>query len=469
MKIFLKKNIDVLNLEWSSFPSRDREIATLVCNYLRFQKYKVKEYSVHDGFWALIKYRPKVLWLSNIIGASINVDVAQYAKHLGIPVICSLSEGNIHDVLLNDKKFLLGNNKTGSIIEDKLLVWNQKTKNAYLSHIPEYKDKIKICGGIGFDRYGIYNQQNTWIDKTKWLFVVGIGCWDFGIFSPNDSRFDIIKQLYEEQDIQRFLNDRNNFNDIIYTITKQNPDIFFIIKQHPGVQLDKWASAIDKVDTNLKNVLILKNEKSIFECLSISDIWFSYESTTALEMWLLGKPTGLINPSGTNFKNRHNIYKGQPNFATVDEVQKALDYYQKFKTLPNFEQLQDIRNNLIKEIITFSDNLNHVRAGNEVIALLQHNHLNSKLINILIQTPIKFILKNILYKHIRFIMLTFIIKILTLFNSNITNNKLLNKYQKLIWNNKSFKQYQKHCYKMQINFYKQNNLFKESLLQIKGL
>ena len=30
-------NIDVLNLEWTSTPSRDREVATMVCNYLRFQ------------------------------------------------------------------------------------------------------------------------------------------------------------------------------------------------------------------------------------------------------------------------------------------------------------------------------------------------------------------------------------------------------------------------------------------------
>ena len=28
--------IDVLNLEWNSSPSRDREVATLVCNYLKY-------------------------------------------------------------------------------------------------------------------------------------------------------------------------------------------------------------------------------------------------------------------------------------------------------------------------------------------------------------------------------------------------------------------------------------------------
>ena len=47
---------DVLNLEWSSFPSRDREMATLVCNYLRFQGYSVIEGSIFNR-----KNSPKAL------------------------------------------------------------------------------------------------------------------------------------------------------------------------------------------------------------------------------------------------------------------------------------------------------------------------------------------------------------------------------------------------------------------------
>ena len=50
------------------------------------------------------------------------------------------------------------------------------------------------------------------------------------------------------------------------------------------------------------------------ESISLSDLWITYESTTALEAWLLGVPTCLLNPSGTDFNFREGYHLGQENF-----------------------------------------------------------------------------------------------------------------------------------------------------------
>jgi hypothetical protein len=44
------KRLDVINLEWSSKPNRDRQVTTLVCNYLRYMGYSVSEYSCFDNY-----------------------------------------------------------------------------------------------------------------------------------------------------------------------------------------------------------------------------------------------------------------------------------------------------------------------------------------------------------------------------------------------------------------------------------
>ena len=62
------KNIEVLNLEWTSEASRDRTVATLVCNYLREMGLRVLEGNIFLGYILLVLYRPKILFITNIFG-----------------------------------------------------------------------------------------------------------------------------------------------------------------------------------------------------------------------------------------------------------------------------------------------------------------------------------------------------------------------------------------------------------------
>ena len=56
----MKNKIDVLNLEWTTYPSRDRQAATLVCNYLQYMGFTVIEDSLFRGCYLIDKYNPKM-------------------------------------------------------------------------------------------------------------------------------------------------------------------------------------------------------------------------------------------------------------------------------------------------------------------------------------------------------------------------------------------------------------------------
>ena len=61
--------MDILNLEWTSYLSRDRNMATMVCNYLRYMGLTVKESSVFCGFKMIDKLKPELLFITNDVSA----------------------------------------------------------------------------------------------------------------------------------------------------------------------------------------------------------------------------------------------------------------------------------------------------------------------------------------------------------------------------------------------------------------
>jgi len=144
------------------------------------------------------------------------------------------------------------------------------------------------------------------------------------------------------------------------------------LKEHPGCLGRRRASAIEGLD-DYENSLIIKNEESIIDCIGICDFWINYESTTAIEAWLLGKQTCLLNPSGTDFP-RANVYQGSPNFPTIETLQNAINQFYENGELPGFNELDSYRDNIIKDTIQWDDGLNHVRAGNEIIDILEQKN-----------------------------------------------------------------------------------------------
>lgn len=372
-----KDNIDVLNLEWTSYPSRDRNVATLVNNYLRLCGLRVSCGSVFEGFHLIDVLKPRLLFITNATGALINYQLVKYAKIKGIKVLTLVSEGNFQES--NIEQFVWGWNYERMMYEDYNIQWSNRTREMSISHYPYLESKIKVSGSVGLDAYNIFPklQKSDFLikhNKSKYSKVIGVGCWDFGILYPSDPRYILFQNIFSDSDIARFKEDQLSFNSILLEVIKANPNILFLLKEHPGNTADLDMSGIDKTDS-YDNVLILKKE-SIVDCIAISDFWLTYESTTVIEAWMFGKQTGLINPSGVDFP-RSNVYLGSPNFDSVESLQKAIDGFYNNNNIYGFDNLKLERLRVLSEFSLWHDGYNHVRVGNEIIALLGDNNYNS--------------------------------------------------------------------------------------------
>lgn len=441
-----KSKIDVLNLEWMSYSARDRNMSSLVSNYLRYQGFSVVEESVFRGFEMIDMYKPKLVFIANGIGAKINFHLVKYASLKGIKVVTLISEGNFKDDLNSVTEFLWGWNREHYLYEDSHMQWSERTRNLSLVKYPACKDKIKISGACGFDIYKIKKLPSKYdflksFGKEKFNKVVGVGCWDFGPCYPDNPRTDHSLSVETKS---RFQRDRDLFNRVLINIIRSNPSILFVIKEHPGNTLGHYMSGVDGVEC-FDNALILKYEP-IVDTIASCDIWLTYESTTVIEAWMLGKPTCLLNPTGLDFP-RANVYQGSPNYPDEDALQSAIsDFYGSGK-LPHFEddKMVDARHKVVEDTIQWEDGLNHVRAGNEIIRVLQSDIIKNKT-----QIP-----KDVRFHQIK----QKIINTLRIKRSSIYQNSRSFKIEEII-------KFSSELYEEQLKYYNSLNLSKEELLKI---
>ncbi|MDH5716648.1 MAG: hypothetical protein OEZ22_03305 [Spirochaetia bacterium] len=451
-----KRKADVLNLEWTAESSRDREAATLVCNYLRYMGYNVIEKSIFNGYHYINKYRPRIYFNISPIGANINMKILRYAYRKNIKIISSIGEGNFFGDSNSIDNFIWGWNIEKKPYEEKVMLWSQRTKKLITKKYPEYKNRYIVSGCIGIDRYKIVNA----VDKNKFLLkhkknqfskIIGFGCWDFACFFPYHVRFAHLSDQYKPF-LKKLQNDRGLFNKIMKDLIEKNNDILFLFKVHPGTIGGNWDAGIDGFE-KYNNVLILKNEESIFNCISVSDFWMHYESTTAMEAWLLNKQTCMLNPSGIKFP-RSNIWQGNINYKNSNELQKAIETFYRIGFLPKYKSLSSKRKYILKQAYEWDDGLNHVRAGNCIIEILK----NMKEIKISSDTK-----KDFFTRYLRNI-----IWLLAIALKYVKALKLLKRYSHITFNDKVIKKLSKTRMLEQIKFYKKLNLDKNDLLKIKA-
>lgn len=442
------KSIDVLNLEWRSFSSRDREAATLVCNYLRFQGLNVVEGSMFNGYHLLKKLKPKVLFITNTTGAYLNQQVTRFAKKLKIPVITTISEGNLRESAIQE--MVWGHNNERIPYEDKYLVWSSKSKKLLLKYNKELSNIVKVSGSAGHDKYSILKHfQSTNLNEHK--ITIGVGCWGFDYYMLQSRDKDKIPQSHKDF----FINERDEFNKIFFNIIKKNKDCRFIFKEHPGNLLGHYGSGIESC-VSLPNVEVYKNDKTIFDCILESDLWVTYDSTTAMEAWLLGKQTCILNPSKLKWPHqRDQMHLSQPVLNTSKELQSAINAIKSKKIISGFNNFEKKRKEVIREVIEWNDGLNHVRVGNEIIDFLSNNY-QCTLIDTRLKLPnIKDVflqkLKWIIFQNFSFIF------------------KLMKNYKnQILWDENELKTLSKERMKQQLSFYDLLKLDGEKLHKIRS-
>ena len=364
----------------------------------------------------LLYYRPRVLLLPNTVGSDYYYYAAKLASHLGISVISLVSEGAIpkrESVNVND--FLTafwGVNKDCVLYEDLNLVWN---KNGYdfarqmLSD--EDMNKIKISGASLFDKYAIFS--NTF-NKDRYLARKGlkqyskvalITTWTFSTLYGGymERNKDVETKILGGEKWVDF-HKKNAFllREIYKQLIKKYSDVLFIVKQHPA-ELDcdehnyekSEYYSLDKYD----NVHFVEPyTDDIMELIGISDVVLSYESTTGMEAWLMDTPVIFINPVLVDFP-RSNFYKGVVIAVDYDMVDALLNEVFTTGRLKAFDEKKDIQQTISRDIMTYTDGKNHIRAAEQILHYLGEKHCKKIDISL---WDIKEIFKSFIKKMLRY-------------------------------------------------------------------
>lgn len=436
--------VDILNLEHTSYSSRDTESASLVCNYLRMQGLNVVEGCVFQGYELLLRYRPRVLYITGVEGANINVKVAQFAKYLGCKVVSQCGEGIFKHRF--GKKYYLGWLYNEKYPIDKWLLWNKRALDNFKEEVPEIYTTMCMAGSPGHDRYKIVQNKSVLQIPEKYSTVIGVGCWTWW---PSSYKEEVQKDFV--------VNEARRFEQELKKIIEHCQDTYFLLKEHPGSLSHEDGGIASCI--NYPNVQLLKDE-SIFDCIAASDIWLTVESTTATEAWLLNKQTALLNPSGIDWPlPRQGFHLAQPNYPDADTWIKAIATYKKTGHLPGFTDFKEQQEELLCDIAGHADGLNHVRTGNIILDVLDEPPVTP--VETTFKEHIKLVINSFLHWHFS--------KYHAYMPKNIPYFKFFEEFYKQykkVWNQQEREQLSRLRYEEQLAFYRNCNLSLSDLRKI---
>ncbi|MCR4378564.1 MAG: hypothetical protein NUV50_10800 [Rhodospirillales bacterium] len=195
---------------------------------------------------------------------------------------------------------------------DLYLSWNERTaKNLVKSkHLPA--DRVKVVGCTRYDfyqkpwnkivesresfcqRYGLDAQKSivTWTTKFGYAQIYGDA--EAQQSFEKSTLFHNVHKCYEAvgldwHNLPKIHHDnRIEQAERFFRVAVARPDIQFLIKPHPT---ETWAFYEQLIDSNgLSNVTLVSNEY-IWDVLNATDVLFQQRCLTALEAWLMGKPS----------------------------------------------------------------------------------------------------------------------------------------------------------------------------------
>ena len=382
---------DILILSYS-FQGRDIEALIPLAFYLeKILGYDVKIRPVFDLYY-LHKYKPRILLPNGAIGSSFTLNAARYAKEIGIPVVTLTGEGIFQEK--NIKGFVWGWNKEKKPVADLWFVWSKRALSLSLKYYPYLKNSMRVGGGVGFDRYKIYKfiDKEDFLKKyrkEKYRKIIGYACWSFDKIFDNNKRGEDSRCIHQIKNIDYIV-----LKKTLKNLIQENKEILFLLKRHPG-EINSEYNEIDSSLENYDNVLIFKEGEKIGDLLNVSDIWMSYESTTNIEAWLLGKETIIFMPSGA--KNRTtNIFKGCAVAKDDVQCQKLIDEFYSKGGMIEFKTNERYRKKVIEDYIQWGDGKNAIRTVKEIHKFIKQlpEHKRIKISN---KEYLKKLIKHILY------------------------------------------------------------------------
>lgn len=369
----MKHKIDILNLEWAT-DSRDTNIIDPVLVSLEDRYgYRVVRSSIWFFLFKLIYYRPKVVIRSGDIGADVNVLFYHIANKLGIITIAFIGEGlQIYSYKGIKQKewqevFYWGDNRRHEHYTDLKFLWSEESRQVTYDYVKgSLNHNIHVSGGTGFDRYTLlpYNKSKDKLKNKygiKYKKVVLIVGYSFDLFPP---LFNADKPGFNIERLKWLYSQRNIIRDEYEKVISAHEDTLFILKYHPG-SINWEENELYGINERHKNVMVLCSEIEIGQLIAMADILLTFDSTTCMEAWLIGRPTIMLNPLGLEW-DRSIIYKGCVITRSANEINDLIDEFYSLGTMQAYEDKMEERKKCIKSLIQSSDGANYLRASSMI-------------------------------------------------------------------------------------------------------
>lgn len=319
--------------------------------------------------YQIYRHKPDIIVTPNSTGSRLYYRLARAAHEQHIPLFSLVSEGNFR---VDGTYDYWGYNEDRTFFQEYVCCWSKRTRDYLAEQEPHAQKKIVVTGHTGCDRYVIYRTIRKEEFPRKYNLppykkVIGYAGWAFNKLRFPRGVQELLQFHGQEPTILSWTEEQRTLvHSILRDTIRDNKDILFILKRHPqDTSPELLQQAVNELEglADFENVLCLGEEESLHDVIGVCDLWTCFESTTALEAWLLKKPTIFLNPD-PEFK-RADLVKGSAVARNSTEFKRMID--QLYGTGSISEFLSDDRvlqrQKLVTDSIGYGDGFNHVRAA----------------------------------------------------------------------------------------------------------
>ena len=281
--------------------------------------------------------------MSGTVGAQRGTNYASIiSRDSSMPLFTTYTEGLFRESEIEE--FIWGhqkNNKRNNWTSKS--VWSNKYLNLVKKYYPEFSNVFYTSGCLGIDNYIIGNSK--------------INKYDFGIILNDDivSYKILIRKRgikYAKYWQQKY---HQRANEMLVKFIKKVSEIGFniCVKPHPG--LKEGSHPILKKIRGLKNVSILDLNSQIKECLDLSKVVVTQNSTTSIQALCLKKPVFRVGEYPPCFDEYINF----PKLEFL--IEKIINNKFSINQLINEYDFVRLHKTIISKTVGFSDGFNHLR------------------------------------------------------------------------------------------------------------
>jgi hypothetical protein len=326
-------------------------------------------HAISFDLYQIFRIKPDIIVTPNTTGSRLYYRIARAAFDQRIPLFSLLSEGNFKT---DGSHQYWGYNEERRFLQEYVCCWSKRTREYLAEREPEAKGKIVLIGNPGCDRFVIYRTmpKGEFLDKYRlppYKKVIGYAGWTFNKLRFPRGVQELLVFYGSDASILSWVErQRTLVNSLLRDTIRRNKDTLFILKRHPqDTSPELVQQAVNELEglSDFENVLCLGEEEALHDVISFCDLWTCFESTTALEAWLLKKPTVFLNPN-PEFK-RADLVKGSAVAKSSDELQTMIDELYNTGVISEFSSNEKVRQRqtLVAESVGFGDGLNHIRAS----------------------------------------------------------------------------------------------------------